>query len=606
MNTDNIMVDTWLSLARDFRAQDLSLFKEQGDLLKKRDIASFRESAFPGRMQAPIWLHKRVYQMESFFKRYTFQNDKYTKESLEQKANEDFVAFQTKLAAPRADYLCSTKVVIKLARKLVREALGPYDPDEHMRLCRFGKRAAVGVTAKEAFLDRKVEILSCSEGHGLWFLHDYVTTDKILNDACIYSISQAQKEGTIKTYPLERATCLSLVNVPKKYNTFRSIMPNTVIGGFYSLGLGVYIEDRLRKINRDIRKLQDVHKKLAQQASKTRHLVTLDVSKASENFQASLVNMLCPRAWYNALKFGRITKARLSNDEECYLQSFMAMGIGFTFPLQTLLFESVIRAIASLVGIDSKETISVYGDDCIYPRKIHKYVIAVFNDLGFTPNMDKTFDYHFFRESCGGDYYHGVDVRPYSPNATSQDLYGVKLEAFCYKILNGLLRRWDFAEIPQAVHHLLRIISSSAGRVYQVPPSFPDTSGVKVDCIQDAWYIPWSRVYWSSTKANYVFPYLTKEAGDRKVRSVYPYYWNSMRISSLGKDEVCTDWSPWDNAPVEQLTWVKTKPAKYCTSRITKQRLVTTYAVTPSKVGFRYKTKRGETLLGEWCYASVA
>jgi hypothetical protein len=606
MNTDNIMVDTWLSLARDFRFDDRHLFSEQESALRD-GIETYRNVTYPERMQAPIYLHKCIYQMENLFKRYTFKNDAYTKEQLEQKANEDFIAFQTKLAAPRADYRLSTKMVLQRARVLVKEILGSYDAEEHMRLCRFGKRAAVGVTANNAYLDSKIENLSCSREHAIWFLNEYLPTDKHLDLAAL-SMKIMQKHENREIYEIGSTRELSLVNVPKKYNTFRSIMPNTVIGGFYSLGLGKYIEMELLKsgrrikelrYSRNIKKLQYVHQELAQKASKTRHLVTLDVTKASENFQAYLVNMLCPRDWYNALKLGRASHAFVGADKQrIYLQSFMAMGIGFTFPLQTLLFEAVIRAIAELNGV--KGIISVYGDDCIYPRKIHNYVLAVFNDLGFTPNMNKTFDLQYFRESCGGDYYHGIDVRPWSPQATSADLKGVKLEAFYYKLINGLLRRWDPAEVPSTLEYLLRGVAASAGRVYQVPPSFPDTAGVKVNSIQKTWHVPWSNVFYSPVSANYEFPYLHKVAGDRLVRSCYPYYWNALRASSLDTDEN-VEWTPWDEAPPEMVKWIEAKPKSYYTSRITRERLKRLVAVVPSKVAFRYRSAFGTTSLGEWC-----
>lgn len=594
MNTDNIMVDTWLSMAKDFRLKELdATYVARPDI---SDIKTFRDKAAALRMDKSPWTHKVVYQMDSYFKRYIFSNDVYTKQELEWKANEDFVAFQENLAAPRAEYLLSTKLILRTARKLVREVLGPFDTQEFMRLCRFGKRAAVEVTATEAYLDNKVENLSCSEEHGQWFLNDYLPGDHLLDNASLYAQKLREYE---KKRPncLNRCTCLSLVNVPKKCNTLRSIMPNTVIGGFYTLGIGKYIEERMRSKHRDIRKLQDKHKRLAQQSSRTRKLVTLDLSKASENYVQSLINILTPRDWYNALKFGRIKYATVG-DRKIYLQSFMAMGIGYTFPLQTLLFESVIRAIALHLG--ERGTISVYGDDCIYPRTIHKYVLSVFKDLGFPANVDKTFDTQYFRESCGGDYYRGIDVRPFSPQAISADLKGVKLEAFLYKILNGILRRWDAAEVPSTVEYLLRCIAASAGRVYQVPLSFPDTAGVKVSAIQKTWYVPWTVVSWSPSLANFVFPYLYKQAGERLVRSVYPYYWNAMRTASLDVEEQ-HDWTPWDEAPAEQIKWVAASPVKYYRSRISKKRLRSLVAVVPSKVAFRYRPMMGQTSLGEWC-----
>lgn len=587
MNTDKLMVDTWLSLLQDFRSIAGKDFLRAQEIALRDGIKTFRDVHFPGRMQAPPQLHRQIYQMEGFFKRYIFENDEFTTKDLREKACLDFTTFQRNLAAPRPDLRLSTYIVVQKARRLIREVLGPYDINEHMRLCRFGKRAVVGVPGAKAFLDEKIRNMSCSQEQLSWF-QLYLKSDNILQDAI---------NETNEKHPYDLVSCLKLVNVPKKYNTLRSIMPNTGLGAFITAGLGKYLELRLRQDSCDIRKLQDDHKRLAQLASKTRHLVTLDLRKASENFTSAIVNRFLPRSWYNVHKMGRVSHASVGA-RECYLSSFMAMGIGYTFPLQTLIYRSVIKAIALLVGVDPKG-VSVYGDDCIYPRKLHKYVIPILSDLGFEANSDKTFVHHFFRESCGGDYYHGVDVRPYCPEGFHQVLYGVKLEAFLYKTLNGLLRRWSTHEIPRTVYMLLRHIAGSCGRVYQVPTHFPDTAGVKVDMIQNAWEIPWSPVHWSAAQSNFVFTYLQKLAKDRLVRSCYPYYWNAHRISSLSEDEN-DEWTPWDESPVEQLRWVDVRPYKYYTSKFTKKRYRKTVAVVASKVEFRYKASKGETLLGKW------
>jgi len=56
--------------------------------------------------------------------------------------------------------------------------------------------------------------------------------------------------------------------------------------------------------------------------------------------------------------------------------------------------------------------VRVYGDDIIVPVDTLVHVIRYLEAFGLKVNTDKTFGTGKFRESCGGDYYDGVDVTP--------------------------------------------------------------------------------------------------------------------------------------------------------------------------------------------------
>jgi len=125
------------------------------------------------------------------------------------------------------------------------------------------------------------------------------------------------------------------------------------------------------------------------------------------------------------------------------------MGIGYTFPLQTLVFLSLLKAVEAILYYRrGRRTCSVYGDDMIYHRRIHAGVVRHFERIGFVINVEKTFTDRNFRESCGGDYFHGVDVRPFQPrNGTATFVSPKAYEAVLYKSVNGLLARWSEYEI---------------------------------------------------------------------------------------------------------------------------------------------------------------
>jgi hypothetical protein len=90
------------------------------------------------------------------------------------------------------------------------------------------------------------------------------------------------------------------------------------------------------------------------------------------------------------------------------LEKFSSMGNGFTFELETLIFAALAAAVSDLT---LGENLFVYGDDIIVPTHASSNVLAVLRTFGFTPNTKKTFTSGSFRESCGGDYFLGYDVR---------------------------------------------------------------------------------------------------------------------------------------------------------------------------------------------------
>jgi hypothetical protein len=88
------------------------------------------------------------------------------------------------------------------------------------------------------------------------------------------------------------------------------------------------------------------------------------------------------------------------------------MGNCLTFPVQSLVFFSVVRAgIRSRYGVSCDE-IYVFGDDILFPSKYYDGAVAALASIGCVPNVGKTFHRGLFRESCGVDAYNGIDVTP--------------------------------------------------------------------------------------------------------------------------------------------------------------------------------------------------
>jgi hypothetical protein len=123
------------------------------------------------------------------------------------------------------------------------------------------------------------------------------------------------------------------------------------------------------------------------------------------------------------------------------------MGNGATFCLETLVFAAAAHAIRS-------KTVSVYGDDIIVDSDKVDDLKRLLGFLGFSVNADKSFSAGPFRESCGKDYYQGVDITPFYLRGIGQNkpdqchvINGLVSISKCHgnlwDLCQGLVRDWD-------------------------------------------------------------------------------------------------------------------------------------------------------------------
>lgn len=437
-----------------------------------------RRPELVGRKYSSPYVVKCRHQINDFLKRYRFSDDQYTDDELNKLTDSKYLDQQKSLVHCRT---FRSDIVVRNARRICKQILGPYNEEDIYPHCRFSRNAVVGYPSTRRFLDCKIGPESTITGTAVeieWFRKNYLPSDPILARA-------------VEGCSFSSISALAQVNVPKSYKIMRPVKPNTLIGSFRSYGLGKLIQSRLACVGLDITKLQQIHRDLAKTASRRLHLATADLSSASDSFQPHLVNMLLPRKWYNALKLGRTPYYTLSSvkGQNLYSPSFMAMGIGFTFPVQTLLFYSLLLSLQQLTGLRGR--ISVYGDDLIYPVRLHPYVEILFHDLGFQLNKDKTFAEGLFRESCGGDFYDAVDVRPAMPQGVREVLKGFSILEYLYRVSNALSARWGRVELPSTFEFIEDLIKGYASvlqsEIHWVPQYAPDGSGLHVH--QDVWYM---------------------------------------------------------------------------------------------------------------------
>ncbi|DAD52479.1 RNA-directed RNA polymerase [ssRNA phage SRR5467090_3] len=194
--------------------------------------------------------------------------------------------------------------------------------------------------------------------------------------------------------------------VPKNAKTDRAIMVEPWLNSIVQLAVGDYMARRLKAFGVDLTD-QERNKSLAREGSLTGALATLDLSSASDSISTGLVEHLLPPDWFDFLLRFRTGVVVESDGSVTRLQKFSSMGNGFTFPLESLVFWALTRACCN-----RRETVSVYGDDIICPTHRVDKVLSVLTATGFLVNQEKSFWTGPFRESCGGDYLSGIDVRP--------------------------------------------------------------------------------------------------------------------------------------------------------------------------------------------------
>lgn len=437
------------------------------------DIYAVRGHDFKIPKYASPYRVKANYQVAKWLKRYCFETDILTSDERELRTNQKFIQDQVRIGLTKPMTIRS-HMVVQEARKIIKSVLGTYNDEDLHRLCTFSRNAVKGVSYRDVYLDKKIYPGSPVTGTPAeieWF-DNLIAGDPILARSLCDEASGRPNYVSVSH--------LAQVNVPKTAIINRPVRPNTLIGTFRSIGLGRLIAEKLKVLKINISTQQYEHQRLAKQGSRSLHNATMDLSSASDSFTPSLINRLLPREWYHAIKLGRTPYFTLgkANPNASYSPSFMAMGIGYTFPLMTLCFQAILLAIQKFLKIHGD--ISVFGDDLIFPSRMYHYVIQIFSDLGFKVNEDKTFVFEPFRESCGGDYYDEVDVRPASPEGLSELLEGENaISAYVYKLYNSLIRRWEEVELPLTFEFLRLQITRLGLKPYSVPSHFPDESGFK-------------------------------------------------------------------------------------------------------------------------------
>lgn len=192
--------------------------------------------------------------------------------------------------------------------------------------------------------------------------------------------------------------------VPKNAKTDRTIAIEPRWNVFFQKGVGYVIREALRRSGCDLND-QTRNQRCAMQGSLTGHLATLDMKSASDTVSLELVRELLDPKLFSIMD--DLRSESFSHKGIWYRsEKFSSMGNGFTFELESLIFLAVARSVCGYVDV------SIYGDDIIVPSSKAREVVEILRHLGFSVNQEKSFITGPFRESCGGDFFNGVNVTP--------------------------------------------------------------------------------------------------------------------------------------------------------------------------------------------------
>ena len=182
------------------------------------------------------------------------------------------------------------------------------------------------------------------------------------------------------------------------------------------------IEDELLRPLMDFTD-QEPNRLMAREGSITGALATLDLSDASDRVSNVLVMELLRN--HPHLREGvdacRSRTARVPGHGVIPLTKFASMGSALCFPFEAMVFLTIVflgieKALNTKLTRKDIESfhgkVRVYGDDIIVPTDYTRFVCDMLESYGLKINYDKSFWTGKFRESCGGDYYAGVNITP--------------------------------------------------------------------------------------------------------------------------------------------------------------------------------------------------
>lgn len=442
-------------------------------------------------------------QIDKFLSKFTLSNDQAA--LLETEAFEKFLEVNQEMAVVNSKFLnlrddslmkslgCSHEVdlCLRRARALAHFVLSRFDMDEFFLGCKSSQGSSIGVSFSDTSPERKYSYpISVSHEKLVPLWRNYMKYDSRFSE----SIRLMNSSIISDEFIFEGASRATTVD--KSTDSRRMIAVEPVVNMFFQQGLHYAMRKRLESVGIDLPKVPAKHERLAFEGSITSKFDTIDFSSASDRVSREFLKWLIPPQWFAMIDLCRSSCMKIQ-DRNIDLEMISTMGNATTFPIETLVFWCIATSVARTVNDNGKREVmpdyrtfslcSVFGDDCILPAGSSDLFIEVSETVGFVVNRQKSFyNGGHFRESCGSDYFHGVNIRPVFLRAPHNQNMS-SLEPWLYSSANGLLKKYrmyfgdlSYVYDKELFKTLFRLFNQNTIKIKIVPDWFPDDSGLKI------------------------------------------------------------------------------------------------------------------------------
>lgn len=353
------------------------------------------------------------YLVYSYLRKYRQAADE---EALHAKAIDSFLETERKNgvtnARIRSGFLArDAEGILQDAKRKIERILGEWSWSAFLKHCEWGPGGTATIRRAVATVDRKLKERHLSVSRRcVKYAIAYLSHDIHWMQARLPHVA-----GPTTPLPGEFKVLDHSVfdTVVKDFESRRTIDKQPTLNTFFQKGVGGSIRQRLRRFGVDLDD-QSRNQRLAALAYE-QQLATEDLRNASNTVTLELVRYLlsgCPE-WLQVMEDTRVTHCCIERNgvkELHKLELYSAMGNGFTFELESLIFLALSLAVQDEQGVPGP--VAVYGDDIIVPAQVSERLRAVLSEVGFEINVRKSFNSGPFYESCGKHYFRGIEVTP--------------------------------------------------------------------------------------------------------------------------------------------------------------------------------------------------
>lgn len=141
------------------------------------------------------------------------------------------------------------------------------------------------------------------------------------------------------------------------------------------------------------------------------NVATLDASNASDLISKSLGLEVFPSR-FMALVMPLLSTYTEVNGQRRPMQMLSTSGHALTFVLETMVYYGIAAAAVRYCQLFAEcgNTVSVYGDDVVIASEAAQTAMEFYGFLGLKINDTKSYVSGPYRESCGKEYYNGIDI----------------------------------------------------------------------------------------------------------------------------------------------------------------------------------------------------